>query len=352
MNNCNSSKAGRLLIISIICGIIVGMLFPEFAKKTSKISDIYLKLIEICVYPILILSIVRGFIQYNIISIKKINVYLKYWIGTAVLISVIGIIIGIILITSNSYDIIIDEYNGILEISVWDTISNMFPNNIFSAFVSDNVIQVVVASIIIGIAASRIKILSMMKALENALDLLWEWLNGYMSLIVAVLPIGVFFLVERLVVNTTVSLAQSIFSLLLCILIGYLLLIFIIYPIIIKGVLKENPIQFFCKFKNALVTAFLSCSSSTAYPLVIEAAQKNYTQVTDTVGGIALIMKHANCLQTPVYYIWGASLSGQNVTLSKLLLSCVLGIITSVGTAGIPGGGIIVIAISFKVVFK
>ena len=335
-------------MFSVILGLGIGLFFSELSVYTNIICEVYLKLLEICVYPIIILCIVRGFIRYDSKSTNNVSVYVKYWLGSALIIAFLGATLGYIFCLQPLDNTSLNSYIGDVEISVSKIISDMFTDNLFSALASENILQVVMVSVLLGLAARRVRNAEVIYRIEDTLEILWVWLNGYISLIVDLLPLGVFFLVQKVVAQTSFNTAQSIVYLLMCIICGYLLLLFIVYPAMIISLIRESPWQFYKRFKNALATAFFSCSSSAAYPLVIETVQNSYSAKIDTVAGLALIMKHANCMQTPIYYIWGASLAGQEVIASRLLLACLMGILTSLGTAGVPGGGIVMIAVSYR----
>lgn len=340
-----------ITIIALILGIIISIFSPSLMKRMSFIGSIYLKFLEMCVGPLVFLSILYGCVSFTAKKMgQDIIAFFKYWFSVAICLSIIGV--GLAYAWKVPVDKVNDikKYSGLSQINISDFLESIVPDNVIGAFSSGNVLQLIVLAILISIAIKRLGTNKKAK-ITNCLNIIYDIQKELISVLVKILPIGVFFLAARIIENGNTIKLKGIIQMIICIYVGYLLAFLIVYPIIINKVLKEDFREFFKKYYGALIISFLSCSSSSAFPIVIEKVNEGNDKkiIDEALSGIALVLKHVNCIQTPIYCIFIAKMNGIPVTITILIVSCFFGIFSSIGTAGIPSGGIVMIAVIFRI---
>ena len=331
----------------LILGIIMSLLFPSFMRKMSFIGEIYLKFLEMCVEPLIFLSVLCSGISFvpNRIE-KKVGLFFKYWFSVAVCLAAIGIIIASLWSVEVNKSNNLVDYKGISQISMSELFTDIIPDNIVGAFLSENILQLIVLGVLVSVAIRKLEKTEKIK-ISNCLNVMYAIQKEMISLLVKALPIGLFFLTVKITGNDDAVKLKGIAHMVIAIYIGYLVAFGIIYPIIIRKGLQENIRKFGRRFYNAILVSFVSCSSSAAFPLVLRSVNEDKTK-DEGISGIALLLKHANCLQTPIYCIFIAKMSGIPISFTLLVVSSIFGVFSSIGTAGIPSGGVVMIAVVFK----
>lgn len=337
-----------LLMLCLGSGIIVAVNFPGTMKKVNFIGEMYLKLMELCVVPLIFLSILSSAVSFMKTRIKiELVLYFKYWFSGASVLAVIGLGIAYIWYVPVNINKSIEEYQGIATMNLSEVLENAVPNNIIGAFLSENILEVIVVAVLISFAVRNLSDEKKIKVV-NCVDIMYTLQKEIVALLIKGLPIGIFFLASKIIGSGGGIKLKGTANMIVAIYIGYFMAFGVVYPIIVRKKLQESYREFIKRYCKALIMAFVSCSSSSAFPLVIDAVNQNSKKADETLAGISLILKHANCLQTPIYCVFVAKMYNIQLSFALLMLACVFGIFSSIGTAGIPGGGIVSIAAVFK----
>ena len=129
-----------------------------------------------------------------------------------------------------------------------------------------------------------------------------------------------------------------------CVMIGVLLMIFLIYPMFLLLLCRENPYRVLNKIKEAVITAFLTRSSAATLPISFRIA-KEKLHVKEQLSSFALplgatINMDGVCIHLPVFAILAANIFGIQIGVSQLAVLLISVVFASVGAGGIPGGSV------------
>ena len=341
------------IFIALVLGIIAGMCLTKNADiATSYIKPfgtIFLNLIKWVVTPLVFFSIMAGVISMR--DIRKVGsigvkTIIYYLITTACAIT-IGLILanvfkGIFPVLQTS-DL---TYEAPEKANFMQTLIDIFPNNFLKPFVEANMLQIIVASILIGFA------LLLIKEKNDELDFkLVDTLNDtflkVMELIVKLSPIGVFCLICPVVAENGPAVLGSLAKVLLVAYIGYILHAIIVYSISVRTMGGMSPLKFFKGMLPAIMFAFSSASSVGTLPINMECseklgADKDISSFVLPLG--ATINMDGTAIYQGVCAIFIASCFGISLTFGQMLTIVLTATLASIGTAGVPGAGMVMLA--------
>ena len=341
------------IFIALVLGIIAGMCLTKNASiATSYIKPfgtIFLNLIKWVVTPLVFFSIMAGVISMR--DIRKVGsigvkTIVYYLITTACAIT-IGLLLanifkGIFPVLQTSEL----TYEASEPVKFMDTLVGIFPSNFLKPFVEANMLQIIVASILIGFALLLIK-----DKRDNMEFTLVETLNDLflkaMELIVKLSPIGVFCLICPVVAENGPAVLGSLAKVLLVAYIGYILHAVIVYSISVRTMGGMSPLKFFKGMLPAIMFAFSSASSVGTLPINMECseklgADKDISSFVLPLG--ATINMDGTAIYQGVCAIFIASCYGIHLTFAQMLTIVLTATLASIGTAGVPGAGMVMLA--------
>ncbi|CAL7908543.1 dicarboxylate/amino acid:cation symporter [Fusobacterium necrophorum] len=336
------------LVLAIIVGVFLTKI-PEIATDyIAPFGKIFLNLIKWIVCPLVFFSIMSGVISLQ--DIKKIGSIggktLFYYLCTTAFAVAIGLFFansfkGIfpLLATSNL------SYEAAASVSFMENIVNIFPKNFIAPFSDANMLQVIVSSLLIGFAV--IGVGNSAKRVVDAINLVNDIFVMGMEMILKLSPIGVFCLLCPVVAkNGPViigSLAMVLFVAYLC----YVVHAVFVYSVSVKAFAAMSPITFFKGMMPAILFAFSSASSVGTLPLSMECteklgAKKEISSFILPLG--ATINMDGTAIYQGVCSVFIASCFGINLTLVQMLTIVLTATLASIGTAGVPGAGMVMLA--------
>ncbi len=342
------------IFIGLGLGIVVGLIFmaagkAEFAVEYIKpFGVIFLNLIKFIVVPIVITSIMAGVISMK--DIRKVGsvgwktiVYYMCTTAFAVTIGLIGANIFkgayAVLSTSNL------EFQPAEPTKFMDTLVNIFPNNIVGPLLNASMLQVIVIALFFGfgIILAGEKGESIGKFTVD----LSEVSIKVMEMIIKLSPIGVFCLIVPVVAENGPKILGSLALVLLTAYICYFIHAGVVYSLTVKTMGGVGPVKFFKGMAPAMALAFSSASSVCALPLNMECAEKLGAR-KDIASFVLPLGATINMDGTAIYQgvaaIFIARCFGIDLTFSQMLTIVITATLASIGTAGVPGSGMIMLA--------
>lgn len=312
-------------------------------------GQIFKNLLMLVVVPLVFFSLVSGIsslsnmVKLGSIATKTIGLYLM----------TTGIAVSMALIFGYIFNL--SGYEGDVEAftpttgdsSLYGTVMRIFPNNIFGAFVENNMLGIVFISILFGIA------LNLTDELTGGLSKTFEKLNTVflkiVLLIMSFAPVGVFCLMGSYVMakglNVFGDLAQYV-ALLIFVLAFHL---FFTYSLILKVFANLNPLIFYKKMKDVALFAFSTSSSAATIPVTLKTVtdelgvKKDVSAFVVPVG--ATINMDGTAIMQGLATMFIASTVGVDLTLVQYGQIVLLAIVTSIGTAAVPSAGTVTLAL-------
>ena len=341
------------IVIGLVLGILAGVLLrgkPDFATDYIKpIGTIYLNLIKMIVVPVVFLSIIQGVISLQ--DIKKVGVIggrtVGYFLCTTGLAVTIGLIFANVLNVGANFTLATEglEYAAKEAPSFMDTIVNIFPSNIIAPFANATMLQVIVVALFFGFGI----ILAGEKGLKAA-----EVVDGFaeasfkiMGMVISVSAIGVFALICPVVAQQGIDILRPLGKVILVAYICYILHAVLVYSASVAAFAKMNPLRFFKEMSKPIVFAFSSASSVGVMPFNLEATQrlgvrKEISSFVIPLG--ATINMDGTAIYQGVCAIFIAQIYGIDLSFTQQLTVVLTAVLASIGTAGVPGSGMIMLA--------
>ena len=346
----------KKIFLALGLGLVLGSLFNYFNFLKMEIfldfidipGGLFISSLKMLIVPVVFFSIVCGVSNLsNVATIGRIGSIsiLLYITTTCIAISLALIFSNIINPGINKE--VSDMGNFVQKDAppLKDVIINIVPSNIFKAFSEANMLQVIFFAVLFGITLNLIKEKDarIKKATHNLNDLFLKMIEVIMSFA----PYGVFFLIFKTFLtqgfSTIFELGEYFFTVLLVL---FIHLIFT-YGGILLFLGKINIIKFFFKMKNSLLFAFSTASSAATIPINLKTVEENLgvkkSVASFTVPLGATINMDGTAIMQGVATVFLANTYGIDLGLTDYLSVILVATLASVGTAGVPGVGLIML---------
>ena len=341
------------IFIALVLAIVAGLLmqkYADFAQSYIKpFGTIFLNLVKFIVVPIVLFSIMCGIISMR--DIKKVgSIGLKtvvYYLCTTAFAITIGLIGG------NLFKGLFPKvattdltYEAAEATSFMDTIVNIFPSNFVSPMVEANMLQIIVMALLLGFAIIMIGEEKNARVV-NACNDLNDVFMKCMEMILKLSPIGVFCLLCPVIASNGPAIIGSLAMVLLAAYICYIVHAVVVYSIAVKAMGGLSPLEFFKGMLPAIMFAFSSASSVGTLPINMECVEKMGAskEVTSFVLPLgATINMDGTAIYQGVCAIFIAACYGIHLTLPQMLTIILTATLASIGTAGVPGAGMVMLA--------
>ena len=352
MNNLTKN-----ILIGFVLGLIFGILLnlidlnqsdKKFIIEVLSIGgEIFLKIIKMLVVPIVFFSLTSGVANLNElntlgkIGIKSISLYIL-----TTFFAITGSLIFANLLNPGK-DFNLKTGNNQMAISeppsLNEVLLNIIPNNPFESLVNGNMLQVIFFAILLGSAISITK----KKKLTDFFNDFNLVIMKVLSISLVIAPIGIFCLISKTFatqgLGSIIELAKYFFVVVFVLILH---VIFVYLPII-RIIGKTKVINFFNGMKEALIFAFSTSSSSATIPVTLENLKKNLA-VKDKIASFtvplgATINMDGTAIMQGVATVFIANAYGFDLSIIDYLNIILTSTLASIGTAGVPGVGIIML---------
>ena len=352
-------KLATKIIIALIVGAITGLLLNIFAPNVFKVLDpylftplgqIFLNLIKMLVVPIVFFSITLGVAglgdpkKLGRIGAKSIS----YFLLTTTFAIIIAMSLALLIKPGSfgSFDTKGAEYTPQEAPSTTDTLLNIIPSNPVQSLVEGNMLQIIVFCVFLGLGIAVLgkKTEGLLKILEQGNELMMYLVGVVMKFA----PYGTFGLIVTAIGSQGLDAIKAMGLYFTVVLVALLVHFFLTYGSTLAIFAKRNPFTFFKDFSPAMVVAFSTSSSSAVLPVSMETAQKKL-KVPEPISSFvqplgATINMDGTAIMQGVATIFIAQVFGVELTLMQMLTVVLTAVLASIGTAGVPGVGLIMLA--------
>ncbi|MBB5225007.1 dicarboxylate/amino acid:cation symporter [Treponema ruminis] len=340
------------ILIALVLAVIAGLLLqkmPEVAGNYIKpFGTIFLNLVKFIVGPIVLFSIMAGIVSMK--DLKKLgaiggSTLIYYFCTTAVAVT-IGLIVSSIF--KGSFPALSTAsltYTPPKSANALDTLVNIFPSNFIIPISSANMLQVIVMAILIGFAV--ILLGQKAETAVNAINQLNDIFMKCMEMILKLSPVGVFCLLTPVIAANGAAVIGSLAKVLFVAYICYLLHMLIVYSFTVRTFGGISPLKFYKEMAPAITFAFSSASSVGTLPLNMECTKK--LGVPKEISSFVLplgatINMDGTAIYQGVCAVFIAACYGIDLTLAQMVSIVLTATLASIGTAGVPGAGMVMLA--------
>ena len=345
------------IFIGMLAGIAAGLIFTfaglaDFTTEWIKpIGTIYVNLLKFLVVPVVLLSIADGVISLN--DLKRVGsvglkTFIYYMFTTAV-----AVVIGLVLVNLfKSYFTPLPSaelgelaYEAKEAPSIMQVIVNIFPDNFFKPMVNADMLPVIVIAIFLG--AGVLAAGEKGQKVGELINCCFEVVMKIMMMIIKFTPIGVFCLMTNVVAVNGPQIIGKLALVIGVAYIGYIVHVVVVYGLSVKFLAKMSPIAFFKGIAPAMITAFTTTSSAATLPVNIECcnnmgAEPEISSFVLPLG--STINMDGTAIYQAVCAVFIACCYGVNLTLGDMAMIVITATLASIGTAGTPGAGMIMLA--------
>lgn len=347
------------ILIALPLAVWVGLQFPQFVPYISWMGIVFLKLLKMIIMPLIIASVVTGIAQLGSsgnlgrIGVRTISLYL--------ITSLLAIITGLILVNlfkpgKGANLGFHQDVEGLVTSSgsFSEILLNIVPDNVFNAISQGNVLPVLFFFILFAIFIPKVS----EKAgnfIIRFFDSIFQVMMKMTMFIIRFAALGIFGIVAKVVseTNNPIEVAENLGIYILVVILGLAIHGFFNLPMILK-IFKLSPIKHFKAMKVVLLTAFSTSSSNATLPLTITTVEEK-CGVSNKISSFTLplgatINMDGTALYEAVAAMFIAQAYGIELSLGHQLIVVFTALLASIGAAGIPMAGLIMLSVVLSAV--
>ncbi|MCC6108812.1 MAG: dicarboxylate/amino acid:cation symporter [Denitrobacterium sp.] len=371
--NAGDTKKKKLsltswILISLVAGVVVGIVLSFTVPSGSAVDNIliegvfyvfgqwFIRLMQMLVIPLVFCSIVVG-----AASMSDPKMLGKVGVGTIVMYlctTALAVVIALGLASALQPGVGLDLSKVVsvepsatsTDQTMTDVLINIVPTNIVSAMADGSMLQVIFFALVLGFILGRLgkKVATVNRFFTQFNAVMMKMIG----LVLRVAPIGIFCLIARTFANLGIDGMLPMVKFIGTVYLGLALQLLVVYMLLLFLFTRLNPFHFLRKFWPVMVFAFSTSSSNATIPLNMETLEKKVgvdnkvTSFTIPLG--ATINMDGTAIMQGAAVVFIAQAFGIDLTPSMLLTTVVTAVTASIGTAGVPGVGTIMLAMVFN----
>ncbi|KFF48360.1 dicarboxylate/amino acid:cation symporter [Salinicola sp. JS01] len=338
------------IIAGLLLGILAGALMGKDASLFKPLGDIFINGIKMLIVPLVFSTLVVGITgmrdpqKMGRVGARTIALYL---ITTAFAIA-IGLVAATLFQPGVGADASMSAPQQAGEApSLIDILVGLVPNNPLQAMIEGNILQIIVFAIGLGISLMLIgdKGEPVVRVFESFAEAMYK----LTAIVMAFAPIGVFGLIANVSGQYGLDVLLPLAKVIGVVYLACVVHVLVVYSGLIALLGRLNPSRYLRGIVDALVVAFSSASSSGTLPVSIRCAQKNLG-VSEGVSSFVLpvgatINMDGTAIYQGVAALFVAQLVGVDLSMTDYGMIILTGTLASIGTAGVPGAGLIMLSI-------
>jgi Na+/H+-dicarboxylate symporter len=353
----------KQIAVALVAGVIVGLICktvsesnPDLVKSLffylGLVGDVFLRLLKMLIVPLVFFTLAAGVTRMESpASLRKVGGFIVgFYVCTAAFAAFIGLAFAWILQpgvgaegilgAAGNYKTPEGGYSFLKNMTQW------VPDNVIQAMATGNMLQIIFFSLFVGVVllVLKDKVPTVVKLVREAGDVMVK-ITEY---VMYVAPYGIFALITILTATIGSKMLTEIMKFFVADYLGCIAVLVVVYPVLLKY-FKVPVLRFYKKIAPAMLVAASTTSSAATLPISMSIAEKELGIPEPTYGFGLPLGNTANmngmAVAIGVIAVVALGLHGQPVTLSNAVQIVYLGLILSIGAAGVKGGGIIISAV-------
>ncbi|MBE6066153.1 MAG: dicarboxylate/amino acid:cation symporter [Clostridium lundense] len=335
-------------MIGLVLGVIVGLFFtssPKIASDYIKpIGTLFLNLIKMTIVPLVFASLVVG--AASVGDVKKLGriggkTIVYFFLTTAIAIA-IGLVLANIFKPGIGVALVAGTQPKVTQPpSLIQTLIDIIPTNPIDALVKGNMLQIIFFAIFTGVSATYIgeKGEMYLKFCNSLAEIMYKITEMIMNLA----PYGVFALIVPVIAANGPKVLLPLIKLILVCYAGFIIHSIVVYSFSVKAFSKISPSEFFRGASGPAALAFSTSSSSGTLPLTIKSTMQKFGVSEGIASFVLPLGATVNMDGTAIYQgvsaIFIAQVYGIALTPGQQITVLLTALLASIGTAGVPGAG-------------
>ncbi len=350
------------IMIALALGIVAGIATYSLPAGTFKdtilingvfeiVGQIFLRAIMMIVVPLVFISLVNGAASMGDVSkLGRVGgKTILFYMSTTALAIVIALALGFLIQPGQGLDmgsIEAIETTAAESVPLSQTLIEIIPKNPIMALAEGNMLQIIAFAILTGVG------LSIMGEKAAAVSKLFEQMNDLIMLLVSIVmklaPIGVFGLIAKTFAEMGISVFIPLAKYILAVYLGLFIHLILVYSSIFKVFTGLSIKTFYKKFYPAMAVAFSTASSGATLPVSLDLAENKLGASLETASFTmplgSTINMDGTAIMQGIATFFVAGVYGIPVTLNMMITVVATATLASIGTAGVPGAGAIMLS--------
>lgn len=344
----------KRMMIALMLGAIIGLIVGPGIEWISPLGNIFMRLLKMIVMPVVVFTMIAGASNMHPASLGRVGgkALLLYIFTTAFAVA-LGLLFGNLFQPGKSLTLETEQKfldRDISVPSIMDILVNVIPTNPFDAIVSGKILPTIFFCVLFGVGIACLRE-SDDKYVQDAAGTLLSFFAGGAEIMYKIVgwilqysPIGVFALIAVVFGKQGIQAFSQLCTITLTFYTAIFVHIFLVYMCMLK-LFKFYPVIFFQKAREAMITAFVSRSSSGTLPITMDVAEKKMG-ISKGVYSFSLSLgATVNMNGTAIYLgvcsVFVSLAVGATLTFNQYATVIMTSVLASIGTAGVPGSGAI-----------
>jgi len=338
------------IVAGLVLGVIAGSLMGDRARIFQPLGDLFINAIKMLIVPLVFSTLVVGITAMRDpkamgrIGLRTITLYL---VTTAFAIA-IGLLLSTVFQPGAGVDIAFDQaakHHAAPTIS--EIVVGMVPTNPLASMVDGNILQIIVFAVGLGVSLMLIgdKGEPTIRLFESFAEAMYK----LTAIVMAFAPIGVFGLIAVVAGQYGMDVLWPLAKVIGVVYLACILHVLLVYSGLLALFARLNPLRYLRGILDALVVAYSSASSSGTLPVSLRCAQDNLGVSKGVAGFVLPVGATINMDGTAVYQgvvaLFVAQMTGVDLSWMDYGMIILTGTLASIGTAGVPGAGLIMLSI-------
>jgi Na+/H+-dicarboxylate symporter len=344
------------IFVAFALGSAAGLLLGERMAVVAPLGDVFLRLLNMLVLPIVVFTLMTGIRQLSPARLGRIGgTTVGLYVLTTTLAGVIGLAVANLLQPGRGVEFSGGEATSQAPPSLTDVVLGIVPSNPVAAMAEGNILATVFFVIVVGVALTYVRaggeeyagaVDSIFAGFEVGAEAMFVVVRGVLEYGV----VGVFALMAAGIGTEGIGAFTSLATLVAGVAIAVVVHVVVTYlGVLMVGVAGISPVDFLAGAKDAMLTAFATRSSSGTLPVTMRNADEDL-RIAEPIYSFALpVGATANmdgaAIRQALTVVFVANVVGQPLALTEQALVLLVAVLISVGTAGVPGAGIIMLTV-------
>ncbi|APF20903.1 sodium:dicarboxylate symporter [Caldithrix abyssi DSM 13497] len=352
------------ILIGLILGVLLAVVsrifqFESFViEDVALLGDVFIRALKMIIVPLIVSSIISGVTNlsdaehFGRLSLKTIS----YYVMTSILAILTGLILVNLIAPGIGANLSFQEMPEGLETSVQsfsDLLIRIIPENPLAAMARGEILPTIFFSLLFGFFITRAPE-PYKTQLTGFFQAVFEVMMGLTHFIILFAPVGVFALIAKVIAQTGFDAVLPLFKYMVTVILGLLIHATVTLPLLVYFLGGISPLKHFKAMSAALMTAFSTSSSSATLPLTMDSIENN-AGVSNKVSSFVLplgatINMDGTALYECVAAMFIAQVYGIELSFGQQMIVVMTALLASIGAAGIPMAGLVMITIILKAV--
>ena len=348
----NGFSLFTLIMVGFVLGILCGLVMGPQAKMFNFLGTILVRLLTMVVAPLVLCLLVCAAADvgdYKTLGKIGIKTVIIFLVSTGFAIF-IGLVMANLINVGTGVNIEIPkeaEESSVVIPSALDTLINIIPKNPFEALSTQNLLQIIFFALFFGFALIKLgdKGAVVLNFFRGCTDAMKE----ITSIVLEFTPYGVFGLMANVVGTNGLGILLPYMKTILAVYVASALFTVLVQAGLMVGVgAHMSPVKFLKGVKEAAMFVFATCSSVATIPVNLKCVKK--LGVSDEIANFvipfgAVMNMNGTAIYEAVAVIFTAQVYGIELTLMQQIMVMLTATLASVGTAGVPGSGLVMLTI-------